>query len=483
MGEKPLHIGWINNCFVFASDLRSIEVFPEFEMKINREALDAYMRLSYIPSPYTIYDGIFKLEPGCIATIKYPFLPENICVETYWSVMMAANKGQNNLFTGSEDEAANELERILKRVVAEQMIADVPVGGFLSAGIDSTTIISLMQAQSNRKIETFTIGVNDSINEAIIAKEISRCLGTSHTELYVTSEDCMRVIPKLKDIYGEPFADPTEIPTYLVSELAKGKVTVSLSGDGGDELFYGYNLYESVVRIWNSISKIPYKIRSVEARILESGILGNEYVTKGYLLEARSPYQLAERDVVGHRIVENLVLNNNRIEDIYLLREMNSSFDIENNLMILDQQLFLPDSHMVKMDRASMAVSLETRAPFLDRDVVEFAWKLPLKYKYSNNIKKKILKKVLYKYVPEGLMNMPKQGFSIPLQKWIKQGKLKEWATDMLDVNAIENEGYLRAETVNKLWNGFVNSDNYYGWRKIWNILMFEEWLRSKKKS
>ena len=296
IGEKPLYYGQVGESFVFASNVGAIRVLDGFQNPINREVLGLYFTHGYIPAPYSIYEGIYKLEPGTILKVRLPF--HNIKsaeTEVYWSVKEAAKRGQSNLFTGTRQEAADELERLLKESISEQMMADVPVGAFLSAGIDSSTVVALMQSLNRGKVRSFTIGMAEKdYDEAVYAKEIARHLGTEHTELYITEEDAKAVIPELADMFGEPFADSSQIPTYLVSKMTREHVTVSLSGDGGDELFCGYTSYASVERIWNKMKGIPYFIRKpVSALALHSPLAGKPvYQIKGKLLGAKGPSDL-----------------------------------------------------------------------------------------------------------------------------------------------------------------------------------------------
>jgi len=479
MGEKPLYYGWINGCLVFASDLKALKAFPKFRGEVNKEALSVFLRLSYIPAPLTIFEGIYKLEPGCIAEVIYPFRKENILIDKYWTLSEIALRGLANPFKGSFEEAVEELKCKMKNVIHTQMAADVPVGAFLSGGIDSASVAAVLQALSTNPIETFTIGVKDEIDEAPRAKMISEYLGTRHNELYVNENDCLNVIPKLSDIYSEPFGDPTAIPTRIVSELARSKVTVSLSGDGGDELFCGYTLYKSVNHNINNFGKIPYNIRKAVATPFDNYI-NKKKGAVGYYISSKDPCEMAERYVTGMRVAEKLVNGVNNLSCFYRCRNIPQNLDILSQLMLMDQLLFLPDSHMVKMDRAAMSVSLESRTPFLDKDLVEFAWSLPIEYKYFNGVQKKVLREMAYQYIPQSLLEMPKRGFSIPLYKWLKNGRLSEWAADLLNISKLQKEGFLNLSAVEKIWNIYLKTNGNYGWRQIWNILIFENWLEKK---
>ena len=505
IGEKPLYYGIlkdnINNgendgSFVFASDLNSIASLDGFTNPVNVDILGDYMRYGYISAPYSIYRGIWKLEPGKILKVKSPFdKPE---IFTWWSMMETAVFGQKNLFRGSSEEAAQELERLLQNAIAGQMTADVPVGAFLSAGIDSSTVVSLMQAQSSQKIRTFTVGMwEEQFNEAPVAKEIAERLGTEHTEVYITEEDAKNVIPALAGMFGEPFADSSQIPTYLVSRITREHVTVSLSGDGGDELFCGYNTYYSIDRIWNKVRKLPYPLRLAAGGALGvTGCLGNNpsLATRAGLLGARSIEDMYLRSEIG----EGLKLVKGRQEgkrldfgpwDAIQSREAGTTWmdaypsglleEPRHNLMLMDLLMYHPDDILNKVDRTAMAVSLETRVPMLDRDVVEFAWALPLAYRQENGVRKKILRDILYRYVPRELMERPKTGFSIPLHRWLRQPGLREWAESLLEPSLLERQGLLETTAVRKLWDDYIMKNV---WKpQIWYILMLQEWLRLTK--
>lgn len=482
VGEKPLYYGFINNDrFIFASDLNSIAAVDGFENPINTGVLENYFRYGYIAAPYSIYENIYKLQPGKYLEIKYPFNKYDI--KTYWSMIDTAVYGQTHLFKGSETEAAEELERLLKESIRGQMAADVPVGAFLSAGIDSSTIVSLMQDLSERKVRSFTIGMwDEKFNEADAAKEIAEHLGTEHTELYITEQDAKDVIPDLAKMFGEPYADSSQIPTYLVSRMTREHVTVSLSGDGGDELFCGYNTYGSIDRIWNKTRRIPYMLRK-PASALFGAFSSADYgtlTTRARLLGARSIEDMYLRSEIGEgfEIVRRDCKREDNcltIMDTYpagLLEEE------QHNLMLMDLLMYHPDDILNKVDRTAMAVSLETRVPMLDKDVVEFAWTLPLLYRKKDGVTKKILRDVLYRYVPRELMERPKKGFSIPLHKWLKEPELRRWAEELIDRNTLEKQSLLNADVVWRLWNDYVERDI---WRtQIWYILMFQEWMAKR---
>lgn len=502
VGEKPLFYGKlkddINNTedgdsFVFASDLGSIASLDGFTNSVNVDIMGDYMRYGYISAPYTVYRGIWKLEPGKILKVKAPFdKPE---IESYWSMTEAAVLGQKNRFRGSEAEAAEELERLLRESVAGQMVADVPVGAFLSAGIDSSTVVSLMQAQSAQKVKTFTVGMwDEKYNEAPVAKEIAARLGTEHTEVYITEEDAKGVIPKLAGMFGEPFADSSQIPTYLVSRITREHVTVSLSGDGGDELFCGYNTYYSIENIWNRVRKIPGFLRMPASAMLRAAASGKATMaTRARLLGAKSIEDMYLRSEIGEglKLVRQGRKGNSPdfgVWDAIQPRRAGETWmntypaglldDGQHNLMLMDLLMYHPDDILTKVDRTAMAVSLETRVPMLDKDVVEFAWTLPLSYRQGGG-SKKILRDILYRYVPRELMERPKKGFSIPLHLWLKEKELREWAESLLAPSLLEAQGLFDVSAVGKLWDDYITENV---WRpQIWYILMFQEWWNSTK--
>lgn len=476
IGEKPLYYGFMGDTFVFASDVACIAALDGFQNPIQKDVLGIYFIHGYIPAPYSIYENIYKLEPGCILEIKSPFNKYNI--STYWSIKEAAQHGQEHLFKGAYEEAVDELERLLKASIQDQMMADVPVGAFLSAGIDSSTVVALMQSLHPDKVKTFTIGMEDEkYNEAVYAKEIAAHLGTEHTELYITEEDAKGVIPKLPFIFGEPFADSSQIPTYLVSKMTREHVTVSLSGDGGDELFCGYNSYASVDRIWGKMKSVPYGIRKLASELVLHSPLANKeiYRVKGTLLGAKGPSDLYRLSMEREPLIKDITLSKKEIPYKYTEYDPGFLKETNHNIMLMDMLMYHPDDILVKVDRTAMAVSLETRVPMLDKDVVEFAWTLPVEFERQNGVGKRILRDVLYRYVPKEMMERPKKGFSIPIQKWLKEKELREWAENLIDRKTLIKQGILDPDVVWKMWTDFIEKDE---WRiQIWYVLMFQEWM------
>ena len=476
IGEKPLYYGFMGDTFVFASDVACIAALDGFQNPIHKDVLGIYFIHGYIPAPYSIYENIYKLEPGCILEIKSPFNKYDI--STYWSIKEVAQHGQEHLFKGTYEEAVDELERLLKASIQDQMMADVPVGAFLSAGIDSSTVVALMQSLYPDKVKTFTIGMEDEkYNEAVYAKEIAAHLGTEHTELYITDEDARGVIPKIPFIFGEPFADSSQIPTYLVSRMTREHVTVSLSGDGGDELFCGYNSYASVDRIWGKMKSVPYGIRKLASELVLHSPLSNKeiYRVKGTLLGARGASDLYRLSMEREPLIKDITLSKKEIPYKYTEYDPGFLKETNHNIMLMDMLMYHPDDILVKVDRTAMAVSLETRVPMLDKDVVEFAWTLPVEFERQNGVGKRILRDVLYRYVPKEMMERPKKGFSIPIQKWLKEKELREWAENLIDRKTLCQQGILNPDVVWKMWTDFIEKDE---WRiQIWYVLIFQEWM------
>ena len=479
VGEKSLYFGTIGaDTFVFASELAAITALEGFDCSINTDVLGLYFIHGYIPAPYSIYRGIHKLDAGMILQIKAPY--KDYTITPYWSMAEVAAHGQSHLFTGSRTEAADELERLLKEAIREQMVADVPVGVFMSAGIDSTTVAALAQSALTEPVKTFTIGMPPPMNdEAVFAKKIAAHLGCDHTERYISEEDAKAVIPLLGGIYGEPFADSSQIPTYLVSRIAREKVTVSLGGDAGDELFCGYNSYRSVQRVYRKLRLIPHFIRNPISRLLLNMPLPlshNNRIRAG-LLPMNSAAELYMNALDYAPFIGEI--SRSKVQIPYKHSQLPHRFLSEPNhqLMLMDMLLYHPDDILVKVDRAAMAVSLETRTPLLDKDVLEFAWSLPIEYKRDKTEGKLVLRDVLYRYVPREMMDRPKQGFGIPIEEWLKDPALRVWAEDLIARDTIIRQDMLDPATVHSLWDEFVNHGRFVS--QIWFILMFQTFMDS----
>ncbi len=507
IGEKPLYYGFcgegVNKSFVFGSELSSFKALKFFNNRINVKALSQLINYQSISAPNSIFEDIFQLIPGSILTINAPTKEELSNLKTWWSLNSEIEKSFSNQIH-SEDEAILILEEVLKQSIKGQSIADVPLGTFLSGGIDSSLITALLQAQSKRKVKTFTIGFEDEkFNEAPYSKEVAKFLETDHTEIYLTSKDVQNLIPKLNTIYSEPFADPSQIPTHLLCrEVRNSGLKIALSGDGGDELFGGYNRYFLGENIWKSIDLIPFPLRkligdiglniSSESLDIFSTLLGvNQFGTKFHKLAKRLKYIKDEEEFYYSLISQwedQSSIFCDDLKDPYLhLRPDSITCDLPKQIssyltykmMFYDTLNYLPNDILTKVDRASMASSLETRAPFLDHNVVSIAWRLSMDLKINSNLKnnngKVILKKLLQKHIPHKLFTRPKVGFGIPLDEWLR-GPLKSWASDLLAKENINNAGYLQSEPITKLWEEHLSArSNNCG--KLWPIIMWQSWL------
>ncbi len=476
IGKKPLYYWLKDGNLVFASELKPIMKCPGFVPNIRKSVIPRYMYQQYVNAPESIFEDVWQLEPGAILR----FNKGEITKRKYWDIKRAYHNNSGNKVE-SYDEAKEGLKKRLKKSVADRMIADVPLGAFLSAGIDSSTVVSLMQSVSPGKVKTFTIGMEDEkYNEAVYAKEIADLLGTEHTEKYITEKDAKDVIPKLPFMFGEPFADSSQIPTYLVSQMTREHVTVSLSGDGGDELFCGYRSYESVSRVWNKMKKIPYPLRKIASGIITDTPLSRDETSylKGVYLGARSPYELHKLEHEEDSIIKRIAKKKGKA--IYRCMDIPKNYlgEVNHEVMLMDMLLYHPDDILVKVDRTAMAVSLETRVPMLDKDLVEFAWSLPIEYLREGDTGKKIIRDVLYRYVPKEMMERPKKGFSIPISKWLMDADLRSWAEELVDRKKIEEAGILDPDVVDRIWRDFTDRGKYR--IQIWYILMFQLWYETE---
>jgi asparagine synthase (glutamine-hydrolysing) len=505
MGEKPIYFGWQGigdkTVFLFGSELKALKVHPEFRGNINNDAIALQLRHNCIPAPYSIYKDIFKLLPGHYLQLKENDLVKKLLPNSkpYWSLVEVATQGVNKLKSLSANDIEKELEQLLKISIKQQMMSDVPLGVFLSGGVDSSTVVALMQAQSNQPIKTFTIGFNEQeYNEAKYAKEVARYLGTEHTELYVSAEQAMAVIPKLAYIYDEPFSDSSQIPTFLISQLAKKKVTVALTGDGGDEVFCGYNRYILSKNLWNKLTLIPLPLR----KILASGIKSinsqswnkflkilpslNQYTNladKVYkvtsALESKTLFDLYYKLISNWQNPNEILLNGKEPRTFLTNYESElTKLDGQQQMMLLDSMTYLPDDILVKTDRAAMATSLETRAPFLNHKLLEYAWQIPQPLKLKKTQSKWILRQILYKYIPKKLVERPKVGFGVPIDSWLR-GPLKDWAQALLDKTKLRNQGFFNPDSINIKWTEHFSGKKNWQY-EIWSILMFQEWLSKK---
>jgi asparagine synthase (glutamine-hydrolysing) len=503
-GEKPLYYGWVGGDFVFGSELKGIRAHPRFSNEVDRRSLATYSMRTYIPAPLSIYKGIFKLEPGCVLEISGDGASQarteppaenssdkGVELRRYWDYADVVRRGLDDSLS-DEREAIDRVEAALGTAIRGQSIADVPVGAFLSGGLDSSTVVALYQKHSAIPVRTFSIGFHEpGFNEAEHAKAIARHLGTIHHEQYIAAEQAREVIPLLPSIYDEPFADTSQIPTFLVSRFARSEVTVALTGDGGDELFGGYRRHVLAPKIWQSVQPLPFPIRSVLAKTLSS--LPSSFWT-------RVAFAAGKRgDHWGGVIRSTLtaVGASRSFDDLYrsYLTEwpfqtppagpesafgdfrlnLHSSAADEVRAMYCDAMAYLPDDILCKVDRASMAVSLETRVPFLDHRLAEVAARVPTKFKFAGREGKMILRKLLGREIPRELFDRPKAGFSIPISSWLK-GPLKEWAENLLDERRLAEEGWFDVAAVRRRWRDHLNG-RLDSAPAIWAVLMFQAWL------
>lgn len=494
VGIKPVYFGVQNDVLFFASELKAIRANDFFEKKMDINALASFFRFNYIPAPYSIYQNIKKLKPAYYAVIDSNL---NINMHCYWDIKKITEEGNRYNYKLSEKESIYDLETLLLDSVKKMMIADVPLGAFLSGGIDSSMVVALMQKQSSVPVKTFTIGFDDNdYNEAKYAKNVADYLGTEHTELCVTPEEARNVIPKLPCIYDEPFSDSSQIPVFLVSQLAKQYVSVGLSGDGGDELFGGYTRYLMANNIRKRISILPYFSRIMLSKMItllspevwnvffkkiehifpskyRQTLYGDKFYKLAEVLIGKNPDEIY-KDIVSHfRTPEDLVINSK--EPVTILYEDSIQLTDYNDIMMFyDFITYLPDDILTKVDRASMFVSLEARVPLLDHRVVEFSKIIPLSFKIRDGKGKWILRQILYNYVPEKMLDRPKTGFGIPIGEWLRH-PLKDWAENLLDENKINSDGLLNYEHIKKLWSEHLSGKRNQQYL-LWDILMFQSW-------
>lgn len=512
IGIKPLYFGWAGTAFLFASELKALRSHPDFDPEVNRDALALYLRHNYVPAPFSIYRNFYKLLPGCILSVtpahvdqRSEFSPNPDDQRAawkpirYWSASTVVEQGCADPFEGSETEATQYLDTLLRDAVRLRMISDVPLGAFLSGGIDSSTVVALMQAQSVRPVKTFTIGFKEmGFDEAPHAKAVAQHLETDHTELYVTPQEAMTVIPYLPDLYDEPFSDSSQIPVFLISQLARKDVTVVLSGDGGDELFGGYTRYATCQTIWQRLGWLPLPLRNLMAssiRLLSPSqwtllfraadpflpgrfkmwLPGDKLYKLAEVLTTPSPEHMYYLLISHWRQPEEVVVRAQQPVDV--------TFDgfrvpaltgLTARMMYWDLITYLPDDILTKVDRASMGLGLEARVPILDHRVVEFSWRLPLSLKIREDQSKWLLRQVLYKYVPMALVERPKMGFGVPIDSWLR-GPLRDWAEHLLEESRLRKEGFFNPEPIRRKWAQHLSGD--CDWQYLlWDVLMFQAW-------
>lgn len=517
IGKKPLYYGWNGETFLFASELKAITQFPGFKREINRPAIKSFMQFGYIPAPHSIYQNIYKLMPGCVLTLPLSFLKQptgfsslpddqtaRVCPQRYWHSADIVSQSLKRHSHFEEQDIIENFEKLLEDAVKIRMIADVPLGAMLSGGIDSSLIVSLMQKNTTQPIKTFTIGFEENeFNEALYARAVAQHLHTDHTEFTVSSKEALDVIPLITNQYDEPFSDSSQIPTYLVCKLARKHVTVCLSGDGGDEFFGGYHRHLIFSKIIRFNQWVPWSLR----RLLSSSLrrVSPSRWSQIYAILCQGLHKPAKMGQVGDKIhkmarvieqkdwqgiylalvshwseIPSVVLGMNSGEEdpkaalAQTLRKI-EGLDWTQWIMYWDAMTYLPDDIMTKVDRASMAVSLESRAPLLDHRVVEAAWGIPLNLKVSHRQGKVILRKILYKYVPQELIDRPKAGFSIPLHTWLR-GPLRDWAEDLLSENRLRQQGFFNSTVIRQKWAQHLSGQK--NWQHdLWDVLMFQGWF------
>jgi asparagine synthase (glutamine-hydrolysing) len=495
-GKKPLYYGRVGGMYWFGSELKSLLQVPGFKPEVDRSALTAFMRLGCVPEEHCIYRGIFKVPAGTVLTIS----GAGIQSSTYWSTAEAARAAQSTPFRGTREDAVVQLEALILDAVKLRLESDVPLGAFLSGGVDSSIVVAMMQQLCDRPAQTFSIGFLEAqYNEAPFAKKVAEHLGTDHTELYVPGEDALKVVPLLADLYDEPFGDSSQIPTFLVSQLARRSVTVALSGDGGDELFAGYSRYQAALAGWKRLNYVPRRMRKALAGIL--GLIPdhlwrevmlrtdrflppqvrqfrfhNKLARLQRLLQTNSAREFYLSMLSQWENPERVVLGAREASHAYLNGRLGQIESYADWMMVADATVYLRDDILAKVDRASMGVSLEARTPLLDHRIYEFAWSLPYSYKVENGLGKWALRQVLYKHVPRELVERPKMGFGVPVDVWLR-GPLKEWADDLLSPALLRRQGFLDADEVTPIWQQH-RAGKTTDHLKLWNVLMFQSWLQ-----
>ena len=491
LGIKPLYWAKFGGLFLFGSELKALRSHPGWTARIDRSAVAAFMRHNYIPAPFTVYEGVQKLEPGCILTLPWNGEPQ---IERFWDARHVAKAGLANPLQASDRELTDQLETLLRDAVARRMVADVPVGAFLSGGIDSSTVVALMKAANVGPVRTYTIGFeNAAFDEAEHAAAVAHHIGTEHTKLVVTAKDALDVVPKLPEYYDEPFADSSQIPTYLVSAMTRRHVTVALSGDGGDELFAGYNRYQLATRTWQAMALLPRPLRCAIAGAITSvsadrwskllsfvparlrfGQIGDKLHKFASVLPVDDDTALYRR-LVTHWDPAQIVPGVAEAKGVLWDQHVTADFPhLLERMQYLDLVTYLPDDILTKVDRASMAVALEARVPLLDHRVVEFAWRLPREAKIRGGVSKWLLREVLDRHVPKSIINRPKMGFGIPLGEWLR-GPLRGWAENLLDEQRLRQAGLVDATRVRQIWAAHLGGQRNHEYM-LWNVLMLESW-------
>ncbi len=509
IGEKPLYYSKLNNSLIFSSELKAIKAHPDFEKKINIDAINLQLNYQYIPAPYSIYQNVWKLRPG--SYLKLNFSRKNrvdedaLSPKQYWSFRDVVTSGKQLINTRSESFLIEKLHFMLEKAVKNQLLSDVPLGAFLSGGVDSSLIAALMQKESSTKIKTFSIGFNDqNYDEAIYAKQVSQQIGTDHHELYVSSKEAQDVIPKLPVLFDEPFSDVSQIPNFILAKFAKEKVTVCLTGDGADEVFGGYRRYNLAMQLWSYLEVVPDGFKNSLFKLLHRTSIKTLAMmlnsSQQFLFKKDNTFPFADKLYKSASLLKAKSFNefyamlvsfkwdltdpivrsykyHNFIQDLAAEYQDLNNIDL---MMAIDTLTYLPDDILTKVDRTSMGTSLETRIPYLDHKIVEFAWKLPTNLKIKKDNGKWILKKVLQKYLPKNLIDRKKTGFGVPIESWLRSS-LREWGEDLLNESNLKDEGFFDHKLIQRMWNEHLTGKR--NWKQpVWNILMFQAWLDQEKK-
>jgi len=507
LGEKPLYYGWLNKTFIFGSELKSFKAHPHWEGQIEPDALAGYLKYGYIQAPLSIYKNIYKLEPGHYLSVDLDRLVNNRSIDEfkhcYWEIDYASLCGKSERQHYDENEYVDELSSLMQESVTNQMISDVPLGAFLSGGIDSSTVVALMQSVSSKPVKTFTIGFDEKeYDESSNARAVACHLGTDHTEFVLTQKDALAVVPELPEIFDEPFSDVSQIPTILLSTVTKRHVTVSLSGDGGDELFAGYNRYFLSNNLWKMLGHIPLSLRKTISHAIKNspdcilntvlkGLSGqiNRYGRDGSVSHKLKKFTdimtFTDRENLYNRSISKYQDVNAILTEAYTVgtEEVSGKISALNNyidyMSCLDQNTYLPDDILVKLDRSSMSVSLESRVPLLDHRIVEFAWRIPQGLKVRNGQGKWILRQVLQRFLPKQMLDHPKRGLGVPMRSWLRKD-LRDWSESLLSEKRLNSDGFLRALPIRERWHEHLSGKaNWEG--TLWNILMFQAWLEHEK--
>lgn len=491
LGIKPLYWAQRDGLFLFGSELKALRAYPGFAPQIDRAAVAAFLSHNYVPAPHTIYEDVHKLEPGCVLTLSTDGTPK---ISRFWDARQIALRGLAQQYSGSDEELTDQLETLLQDAIGRRMIADVPLGAFLSGGVDSSTVVALMQRANAGTVKTFTIGFDIAgFDESAHARAIAQHLGTEHTEMTVTAREALDTIPTLADWYDEPFADSSQIPTFLVSMMTRRHVTVALSGDGGDELFAGYNRYLWAQKIWRAVSLLPRPLRRAAAAVVTSVAperwtrwgtalpnvlrlpqIGDKLHKIAGLLDVEDADALYRR-LITHwepaTIMPGIRENRGVLWDATVRKDFP---ELLERMQFLDLVTYLPDDILTKVDRASMAVALEARVPLIDHRVVEFAWRLPRRMKIRDGQSKWLLRQVLYRHVPHELIERPKMGFGVPLGDWLR-GPLRDWAEHLLDERRLREEGLVDPPLVRRYWSEHLEGRRNWQYL-LWDVLMLEAW-------